>query len=370
MKIAIAVQRYGKDLVGGAEAHARSIAQRLAQNSGWQVHVYTTTARDYHSWENVYPPGESLDGKVKVMRFASRFKRNRYVFAAYKFLFTRLICQLAGLKAAPVFLRKLAERLESLWFVLQGPYCPDLVRELESQKASYHKVIFFTYLYYPSVFGIPKLKDQAILVPTAHLETPLFFARVKRNFANVPCMLVKSSKEKDLINSICPQLESKMVVAGLGLSLGDGQVKTKAPVKGPYLLFMGRIGKGKGIHALVQYFLGWQAKQDQKQLTLVLAGQLEHDITIPKSPHIVYLGVVSEALKASLLSHCFAVVNPSPKESLSMLVLEGVSAKKPVLINAKDPVLKSYSQAMASVLAFESEADFHRKLDYLHSLEW
>ena len=48
MKILIVVQRYGAEVVGGSESHARVVAQRLAKLN--EVEVATTTALDYWSW--------------------------------------------------------------------------------------------------------------------------------------------------------------------------------------------------------------------------------------------------------------------------------------------------------------------------------
>ena len=45
MKLAVVVQRYGADINGGAEQHARYVAERLARHH--QVEVLTTRARDY-----------------------------------------------------------------------------------------------------------------------------------------------------------------------------------------------------------------------------------------------------------------------------------------------------------------------------------
>ena len=45
MKLAVAVQRYGADINGGAELHARYIAERLSRHA--DVEVVTTCARDY-----------------------------------------------------------------------------------------------------------------------------------------------------------------------------------------------------------------------------------------------------------------------------------------------------------------------------------
>ena len=61
MKLAVVVQRYGADISGGAELHARYIAERLARHAS--VEVVTTCARDYVTWKNELPAGvEQVNG--------------------------------------------------------------------------------------------------------------------------------------------------------------------------------------------------------------------------------------------------------------------------------------------------------------------
>ena len=67
MKLAIVVQRYGADINGGAELHARYIAERLAPHV--TVRVLTTCARDYLAWRNEFPAGEECINGVPVERF-------------------------------------------------------------------------------------------------------------------------------------------------------------------------------------------------------------------------------------------------------------------------------------------------------------
>ena len=50
MKVAVVVQRYGHAINGGAELHARYIAERLARHAA--VEVLTTCAVDYVTWKN------------------------------------------------------------------------------------------------------------------------------------------------------------------------------------------------------------------------------------------------------------------------------------------------------------------------------
>ena len=67
MKLAVVVQRYGADLNGGAELHARYIAERLARHA--DVEVLTTCARDYITWRNELPAGTDSVNGLLVKRF-------------------------------------------------------------------------------------------------------------------------------------------------------------------------------------------------------------------------------------------------------------------------------------------------------------
>ena len=61
------MQRYGADVTGGSEAHARTAAVRLSARH--TVEVATTTAQDFWTWANHYPPGRELLDGIVVHRF-------------------------------------------------------------------------------------------------------------------------------------------------------------------------------------------------------------------------------------------------------------------------------------------------------------
>ena len=67
MKLAIVVQRYGLTVNGGAELHARYIAERLARHA--EVEVLTTCATDYVTWRNELPDGVDRVNNIPVRRF-------------------------------------------------------------------------------------------------------------------------------------------------------------------------------------------------------------------------------------------------------------------------------------------------------------
>ena len=74
MKIAIVVQRYGTEINGGAELHARYVAERLSRHAS--VEVLTTCAKDYLTWKNEWPSGEETVNGIRVRRFPVTRPRN------------------------------------------------------------------------------------------------------------------------------------------------------------------------------------------------------------------------------------------------------------------------------------------------------
>jgi len=76
MKLAVVVQRYGADINGGAEQHARYIAERLSRHAS--VEVVTTCARDYVTWKNELPAGtEKVNDQMSIEKSRVPRKKKR-----------------------------------------------------------------------------------------------------------------------------------------------------------------------------------------------------------------------------------------------------------------------------------------------------
>ena len=78
-KLALVVQRYGLEVNGGAELHARQLTEHLAKH--YDIEVLTTKAIDYVTWKNEYTEAlEQING-ITVRRFGVDKKRNEAKFS-------------------------------------------------------------------------------------------------------------------------------------------------------------------------------------------------------------------------------------------------------------------------------------------------
>ncbi len=348
MKLAVIVQRYGADITGGSEHLCRMIAERLAKRH--DVDVLTTCARDYISWKNEYPEGRTTLNGVKIYRFPTTRTRNLEEF------------------------NKLSDRLyqeahsiedEIQWIEQQGPACPSLIDFLKSQHRLYDRLLFFTYLYYPVVYGLRVAPDRSVLVPTAHDE-PAIRLKIFRDVFSLPYGLIFNTEaEKAFTESVFAPKQS-LKVGGVGVDLPDHiNRKTFQRKQGfieDYFYYGGRIDAGKGCAELIDFYL--QKKRRFSDLPfLVLSGHLSMDL--PPDPSIVYMGHLSEQEKAEALQGALAVIIPSVMESLSLLLLEAFAARTPVLVKEGSAVLKDHCIKSNAGLFYNDFYDFSSCLDYL-----
>ena len=77
-ELAFVVQRYGASVTGGSESLARALAVRLSRD--YAVTVFTSCARDYVTWRNELPAGESVEDGVTVRRFPVEEERDLAAF--------------------------------------------------------------------------------------------------------------------------------------------------------------------------------------------------------------------------------------------------------------------------------------------------
>jgi glycosyltransferase involved in cell wall biosynthesis len=350
LRLAIVVQRYGAEITGGSESLARALALRLAEDA--EVVVFTSCARDYVSWRNELPAGEQLEGGVEVRRFPVEQERDLEAFNRF---------------SDGLYDRAHADTAELEWLKLQGPDVPRLVQSLESERDRYDAVLFFTYLYFPTYWGLRAAPERAILVPTAHDEPPLRLAIMRRVFAAPRAFAFCSAPEEALVRARFDLGTRPSAVTGIGVDTPPAGsdiegFRIRHDVRGAYALYAGRIDAGKGCDVMLRHF-GEYRRSVGGGAELVLIGRLA--MQPPRVPGVRYLGFLSEAEKHAAMAGARAVVCPSPYESLSIVLLEAMALGTPVLATAASPVLLDHCARSNAGLFYAGAAEFVEALDLL-----
>ena len=390
MKIAFIVQRYGAEILGGSEYHCRLIAERLAIRH--QVDVLTTCARDYITWKNDYPEGEDRIRRVTVRRFANDRTRDLTSFNEY---------------SDWIFHNDHSPADEEEWLKRQGPWCPSLLAYLEQHHRSYDALIFFTYLYAPTVLGLRVDPARSILVPTAHDEPAIRLALYREIFSLPAGVAYNTAVERGFLRQLF-SIDAKIEeTVGCGVELPPSrlhEVPTSTPetarspadetersddleqddaddggalgsplsargavfrrrhrLYGPFALYGGRIDPGKGCEELLDYFNSYT--ESDGDASLVLMGLKL--MPIPEAPQVRFAGMLSETERLEALEAATVVVVPSPYESLSLLALEAFSVGTPVLANARSDVLTDHCQRSNGGLYYSNREEFRECLRLL-----
>lgn len=348
-KICLVVQRYGLEVNGGSELHCRQLAEHLLKKFN-DVHVITTKAIDYMTWKNEYKADEEVINGVVVHRFAVDRERRINEFNEIN---------------ARVLNNNLPESMEQEWVDKQGPYCPKAISYIEANKNNYDVFIFFTYLYYLSIMGLPKVSEKAIFIPTAHNE-PFIKMHIYRNTFLLPRgFFFNTEEERKLIYSLFSNEYIPSELGGVGvdipLDIDSSRFKMKYNVN-KYVLYVGRIDEGKNCNELFRYFEEYK-KRNVSDLKLVLVGKAVIDI--PKSDDIVSLGFLDEQDKFDGISGAEMLILPSIFESLSMIVLEAMSIYTPVIVNGKCPVLRGHCIKSNGALYYNNYFEFEGEVNYI-----
>ena len=99
--------------------------------------------------------------------------------------------------------------------------------------------------------------------------------------------------------------------------------------------------------------------------SLVLVGGVDSCIKNPDSGEVILTGFVDDAEKSAIVRHASVIINPSKLESLSLLMLEAMQNRIPVLVNGQSEVMKDHCKLSGAALWYNNWRDFRRKLHRL-----
>jgi len=390
VKIAFIIQRYGAEVLGGSEHLCRLVAERLAATH--EVDVLTTCARDYITWANEYAEGADRVKGVTVRRFATSATRDIEAFNTY---------------SAWIYEHEHSHVDEMNWLKQQGPWTPALIEYLKRHHQQYDVLIFFTYLYAPTVLGLEVAPQRSILVPTAHDEPAIRLGIFKEVFKTPAALCYLTESERDFVQAYFRERPLLEEVVGVGVDLPQQQPYPRMPERaadddapqyssgggeaaaadddaarrefpshllargavfrrrhrlyGPIVLYGGRIDPGKGCEELLQYF-GEYVKEGGTATLALMGVKL---MSLPEEPYVRFAGLLSERERLQALEAATVVVCPSPYESLSLLALEALSVGTPILVNARSAVLVEHAARSNGGLWYADRDEFVEALKLL-----
>ena len=354
MKLAVVVQRYGLDINGGAELHARYVAEHLAKHA--EVEVLTTCATDYVTWRNELKPGVEQINGVNVRRFTVKRERDAHVF---------------GRRSERVFEQRHSVGDELDWIDAEGPTSPALIEYLTKHATQFDFCVFFSYRYYHAYYGARATASRAVLVPTAERDETIGLSIFTPVFRNVRALMYNSPEERAMIHAVSSNHDVPGVVVGVGSEVAQNpqpsRFRQKYNIRGPFAIYVGRIDQNKGCKELFTFFQGYAGDYADK-LSLVLIGNSL--LPIPEHPRIRHLGFVDDSDKFDAMAAADLLIMPSYFESLSMVALEAWALGKPVLANGKCDVLKGQCLRSNAGLFYENYAEFVETLHAIESNRW
>jgi glycosyltransferase involved in cell wall biosynthesis len=383
VRIAFIVQRYGTEILGGAEYACRLMAEHLTGRH--DVDVLTTCARDYVTWKNEYPEGTDRIRGVTVRRFANSQVRDIEDFNRY---------------SDWIFQNPHDPSDEMEWLKRQGPWSPGLIDYLKRHHKQYEALIFFTYLYAPTVVGLQIDPARSVLIPTAHDEPPIHLGIYREVFRLPRAIGYLTEPERRFVTQTFERSAAIEETVGCGVEIpphhayprsssqpdrpaeGSEDAETSPPdngeaasgsgrfqshvlsrgasfrrrhrIHGPFALYGGRIDPGKGCEELIEYFSAYV--KDGGEASLVLMGLKL--MPLPEEPFINFAGMLSDQERLQALEAATIVVCPSPYESLSLIALESLAVGTPILCNARSDVLVDHCLRSNGGLFYRDRDEF------------
>ncbi len=307
-------------LRGGAEAAVRMLAERVAAQLGWEVHLHATTAVSSATWADEREPGTTVRNGVTIHLHPVDGGRT----ADWGPLNERV-------KESPTTVDPVTE---AAFFTTQGPVSHSLASAVASSPADL--VVFAPYLFWTTVGVLEAVADRALLVPAAHDEPFLRLPTVRRVILASHGLLYGSHAERRLLEATHPVAHLPHTVLGWGIDEPvpadpDRPKPLGLPDDGrPFALCLGRIEHAKGSVGLAEF---WRTYAHRRSPThrLVMAG--EPGASIDTDDDLVILGEIDDATKWDLLRAADLLITPSAMESFSLVVLEAWAAGIPVLVN-------------------------------------
>ena len=226
-------------------------------------------------------------------------------------------------------------------------------------------IAFYPYLYYPTIRGLPLVRERAILHPAAHEEPALHLPLFDALFAQCRGFAFHTRSERRLVVERFGVATTPQVVVGLGVEEADGHGRGRPAPRSGWATRRTCCASG-----------GWTTRRGRESCGVTSAPTRSatpvtsasswwgRSSTRPMTGRdIVVTGMIDDEAKWGLLRGAHALVAPSPFESFSLTVVEGMTAGAPVIVNAVCGATREHCEQSGAGMWFEGYAEFEAVLD-------
>jgi len=363
-RLAIVVQRAGVDIVGGSEGYAYQMAQALSEK--YKIDILTTCAKDYLTWSNSYKQGtESIGKNIDIIRFKNDIERDDYWHELNRVLEINGNCswysKLADKSSVRENIMQTPLGFCEEWIQKEGPFSLSLLKYIKENEYKYKKLIFMTYLYPTTYYGIQQVaqREKALLIPTFHDEIPAYLP-IFQKYRNYTHLFLTKTEEKFATNYIYKErIKSHQIGFGLEDKYDTIPINDKNTNE-DYIIYAGRLEENKGLVELYKYFKEFKDKHKSTlKLYTIGSGELKH----ANHPDIIHKGFVDEVHKLQLMKNALAFVHPSAFESLGIVLLEAFMMGAPAIVNNASEVLREHINSSKAGFCYDNSREFAKALE-------
>ena len=355
-KIAIITPRYGREAAGQVPYAAAALARRLA--AFYSVTVLTSTAKDYDSFANYYPEGESVEDGVKLLRFKTTSDRDEQSFER--------------LEALRVNLGFVGKMLDKKLIREKGPLVRGLTAYIKEHTKDYDRMLFLTFSYYTTVAAWKYAADKAVLIPFTKNADEI--ALIKRDiyrdiFSSAKFVIYKDEEEKQAIEALLkePYPESSTGVTGFEIPpYADSpekraelvsEFRKKYAVEGEYILYTGHISAGRECDKMFECFAAFKESKPGKDMHLTVIGRPDGEVVLPVDIGAYYPGFVSEKERFAAIAGAellwFTAESPADIHNFTAGLMFGV----PAIVSGNCTRLAEMAKRSESAFVYDSKED-------------
>lgn len=316
--------------IGGSERYIADLSEELVRR-GHEVDVFTSRSRDYHTWKNVLPKEETING-VKVRRF-SAWPRRGHTWRALH----------AGLGN---YWRTRSLLHELLIFYGNGPIMPRLFAAVLAQAHRYD-LMHINQLHYAHAavaYAAAKLRGLPVVItPHLHAEQRETYdvAYMRDILAGSKIILAVTGAEHDfLVSQGFPPMQ--VVTGGNSLNLdrfppldtAAARARLDLPTDAFVVLFLGRKTHYKGLEPALRAFLSLRESHPNAYF-VAMGPETEASLKlwreVGKLPNLLVRDRVEDDERLAALAAADVLLMPSSGEAFGIVYLEAWAYRKPVI---------------------------------------